>query len=300
MHVAVTGATGFIGHHVLAELCRRGHKTTACVRNASRLPNEFLQMGTEVRHVDIGARDEPDWPDLGSPDVLIHLAWDGLPNYHSPHHFENELPAQYAFLARLVKTGLPALAVTGTCFEYGMQSGALSEETACWPNNCYGFAKNTLYRQLRFLSTQHSFNLTWARLFYLYGDGQAPSSLLSQLRRAVTEGKQGFDMSGGEQLRDYLPVTSVAHYLSTLATLGQDIGPVNICSGKPISVRRLVETWIREFGWKIELNLGHHPYPDYEPLAFWGNADKLSTIIAAAEPDALGWGQRGRLDSPIT
>jgi nucleoside-diphosphate-sugar epimerase len=284
MRVAVTGATGFIGHHVLAELCRRGHKATACVRDASRLPVEFLQMGVEIRHVDIGAGDEPDWPDLGSPDVLIHLAWDGLPNYHSLHHFESELPKQYAFLARLVRTGLPALAVTGTCFEYGMQSGALSEEAPCLPNNCYGFAKNTLHRQLRFLSARHSFNLVWARLFYLYGDGQAPSSLLSQLRRAVTEGKQVFDMSGGEQLRDYLPVASVANYLSTLATLGQDVGPVNICSGKPISVRRLVESWIGEHGWKIELNLGHYPYPDYEPLAFWGNADKLSTIISSAEP----------------
>ena len=283
MRVAVTGATGFIGRHVLAELCRRGHETTACVRDASRLPDEFLQMGTGVRQIAIGAGDEPDWQSLGSPDALIHLAWDGLPNYHSLHHFEKELPAQYSFLARLVKTGLPALTVTGTCFEYGMQSGALGEETMCLPSNCYGFAKNTLYKQLQFLSEKHSFNLVWARLFYLYGDGQSSNSLLSQLRNAVTERKKVFDMSGGEQLRDYLPVTTVSRFLCTLATLGQDIGPINICSGKPISVRRLVETWIREYGWKIELNLGHYPYPDYEPMAFWGKTDKLSTIISIAD-----------------
>ena len=282
MRVAVTGATGFIGRHVVAELHRRGHETTACVRNASRVPDQFLRIGTEVREIAIGAGAEPDWQDLGSPDVLIHLAWGGLPNYHSLHHFEKELPEQYSFLARLVKTGLPNLAVTGTCFEYGMQSGALGEDDVCFPNNCYGFAKNTLYKQLNFLSRRNDFNLVWARLFYLYGDGQSSSSLLSQLRQAVMEGREVFDMSGGEQLRDYLPVTSVAEFLTTLATLGQDIGAINICSGKPISVRRLVETWIHENKWKIELNLGHYPYPDYEPLAFWGKIDKLSTIIPAA------------------
>lgn len=280
MRVAVTGATGFIGRHVVAELRRRGHETTVCVRNASRLPDQFLHMGAEIREMAIGAGDELDWADLGSPDVLIHLAWGGLPNYHSLHHFEKELPAQYSFLARLVKTGLPTLAVAGTCFEYGMQSGALGEDLVCLPSNCYGFAKNALHQQLRFLSRTHDFNLVWTRMFYLHGDGQSSSSLLSQLRQAVEEGREVFDMSGGEQLRDYLPVTTVAEFLTTLATFGQDIGAINICSGKPISVRRLVETWIRENGWKIELNLGHYPYPDYEPLAFWGKNDKLSAIIS--------------------
>jgi hypothetical protein len=36
-----------------------------------------------------------------------------------------------------------------------------------------------------------------------------------------------------------------------------------------------VEEWIAASGSQIRPNLGHYPYPDYEPLAFWGNADKL-------------------------
>ncbi len=49
----------------------------------------------------------------------------------------------------------------------------------------------------------------------------------------------------------------------------RDIGAINICSGNPISVRKLVEHWLNENAWKIELNLGYYPYPDYEPMAFW-------------------------------
>ena len=104
---------------------------------------------------------------MGRPDVLIHLAWGGLPNYRSLHHFEHELPIQYRFLSDLVRSGLSGLVVAGTCFEYGMQSGQLSEDMGSCPDNPYGFAKDALRRQLEYLHEVNSFALTWARLFYI-------------------------------------------------------------------------------------------------------------------------------------
>ena len=218
---------------------------------------------------------------MGRPDVLIHLAWGGLPNYRSLHHFEYELPIQYRFLSGLVRSGLSGLVVAGTCFEYGMQSGQLSETMESHPANPYGFAKDTLRRQLKYLRENQPFALTWTRLFYLYGDGQAESSLLPQLKRAVEQGHEVFNMSGGEQLRDYLSVTDVAKNLVMLALNRADMGVVNICSGKPISVRKLVEGWINENHRNIKLNLAHHPYVDYEPFAFWGDRGKLDSFLAS-------------------
>jgi hypothetical protein len=58
-----------------------------------------------------------------------------------------------------------------------------------------------------------------------------------------------------------------------------DRGVVNVCSGRPVSVRKLVENWIQENGWKIMLNPGRHPYPDYEPMAFWGDRKKLEDLL---------------------
>ena len=127
-----------------------------------------------------------------------------------------------------------------------------------------------LRKQLQQLQSIHPFDLTWARLFYMYGDGQPETSLLPMLRRAVTAGDTTFKMSAGEQLRDYLPVSEVARRLVDLALSARDRGPVNVCSGTPVSVRRLVEGWIADHGWKIALELGQLPYPDYEPMAFWG------------------------------
>jgi len=55
-----------------------------------------------------------------------------------------------------------------------------------------------------------------------------------------------------------------------LAQKSKNIGIVNICSGKPKSVRSLVEQWVSENDWNIQLELGYYPYPDYEPMEFWG------------------------------
>lgn len=273
MKIAVTGASGFIGQHVLAELSGRQHEVVAVIRKTSD-SSQLPSFGTSI-HLDLAEADAGVYDDLGCPDVLIHLAWGGLPNYRSLHHFEQELPLQYQFLRTMVQSGLSSLFVAGTCFEYGMQSGQLHENMPAKPDNPYAFAKDTLCRQLTFLQNNLSFSMTWGRLFYLYGEGQAENSLYPQLQSAVQRRDDVFNMSGGEQLRDYLTVTEVARYIVDLAVLGKNIGVVNICSGQPVSIRSLVEGWIAENNWNIKLNLGHYPYPDYEPMAFWGDQRKL-------------------------
>jgi dTDP-6-deoxy-L-talose 4-dehydrogenase (NAD+) len=85
-------------------------------------------------------------------------------------------------------------------------------------------------------------------------------------------------MSGGEQLRDYLPVEVVAENIVKIALQNKIQGIINNCSGQPISIRRLVEEYLQKTGAKIDLNLGYYPYPTYEPHAFWGCTKKLERI----------------------
>lgn len=278
MRLAVTGARGFLGRHVTAELARRGLAATL-VRRPGSAPPETAAPSHRWVEMDLAQPPADAYDRLGRPEALIHLAWGGLPNYRALHHLEEELPAQYGFLSRLVKAGLGRLVVTGTCLEYGMQSGPLDESLALRPTTPYGYAKEALCRQLGFLKQEYGFGLAWARLFYLYGEGQAANSLWPQLKQAALRGDARFNMSGGEQLRDYLPVEKVAEYLVALALADTDPGAVNVCSGVPISVRRLVEGWIAEQGWRIQPNLGYYPYPDYEPMAFWGCRRKLDACL---------------------
>lgn len=264
MKIGLTGASGFIGRHVHAELERRGVDAVVLGRP------EF----------DIHADTDASYQRAGRPDALIHLAWGGLPNYQSPNHAQVEGPAHYRFLHAMIAGGLPHLLVAGTCFEYGLRSGALNEEMAVTPANAYGQAKDTLRRQLQTLQRQRRFGLTWARLFYLHGSGQAANSLWPLLQAAAARGDPEFPMSGGEQLRDYLPVEAVAAMIAELALRRNNDGVVNVCSGRPVTVRSLVEGWIREQGWTIVPKLGHFPYPQHEPMAFWGDRSKLDHCLS--------------------
>ena len=287
MKIAVSGATGFIGRHVVAELERLSISPVLICRPLTKIPPALSKH--IIVPIDIKDNPANSFELLGRPDALIHLAWGGLPNYKSPHHLEEEMPAHYRFLKGLIKSGLKHLTVAGTCLEYGMQSGPLNEDLPPRPGNSYAQAKNELRWQLLSFKAKQPFNFVWARLFYMYGKGQSESSLQSQLQKAVARGLPTFNMSGGEQLRDYLPVTVVAKQLVLLARKGEDTGVINVCSGVPISVRHLVEGWIQENNWRIRLNLGHYPYLDYEPMGFWGDASKLERIASElrAAPSGL-------------
>lgn len=278
MKIAVTGASGFIGRHVLGVLAATGRDQVLAVLHQTK-DLSWLPAGVAHASIDL-TRPPPDaYSMLGEPDVLIHLAWSGLPNYQSLHHFETHLGEQYQFLRLLATSGLRSLVCAGTCFEYGMRTGELDEGLPADPRNPYGFAKDALRRELEFLAADTGLALTWARLFYMYGDGQAPTSLYSQLMAAGLRGDAEFRMSAGEQLRDYLHVHDVARYLAALARNAPGAGVVNVCSGKPRSVRSLVEEWRDAHRISAKLVLGHFPYPAYEPMAFWGRNAKLRQLL---------------------
>jgi len=276
MKVAVTGATGFVGRHVVAALLAQGAQVVA----TSRAPERIQIDSDRLTTVELDIADAEDaYARMGEPDVLLHLAWGGLPNYRSDAHLKDELPRQIAFLDACARAGLKRLVVTGTCLEYGMQSGCLDEDLPTAPTTSYGQAKDRLRKHLQTMASADGPQLTWARLFYLYGPGQAPTSLYSQLHAAVASGDVEFPMSPGDQQRDFLPIATAAARLGALALIAPGAGIVNVCSGVPKAVTTLVREWLQEAGANLRLNLGTYPYPDYEPLAFWGSTRKLDALL---------------------
>lgn len=279
MKVLVTGATGFIGNYVVLTLLKQNHEVIATSTSIEKAKQYdwFSQVDYIPFNFEAVNNDVDYFTFFGSPDVLIHTAWEGLPNYKAAFHLEVNLARHILFLENMVENGLKSLSVTGTCFEYGLQEGCLTENTPAAPSTVYAEAKNALRQALQKLPQQFSFK--WIRLFYMYGNGQSPKSLLSQLDKALENGDSSFNMSGGEQIRDYLPIEKVADYVVKIALQTKIDGIVHCCSGEPISVKKLVENYLEEKQKSIELNLGFYPYADYEPMAFWGNTEKLDKIL---------------------
>lgn len=279
--VLVTGCTGFIGNHVVKRLLQEQCEVVAT--SAHEAKARQFNWFPHVTYIPFDLHAAPGtgnyFEQFGKPDALIHLAWEGLPNYRSLFHFEENLPAHYRFLKQLVTEGLTDITATGTCFEYGMQEGCLGETNQPQPANPYALAKDTLRRFLEELQKHQPFAFKWVRLFYMYGPGQNPNSLLSQLDKALEAGEPEFRMSGGEQVRDYLPVEEVAENIVKIALQQKVSGIVNCCSGIPVTVKQLVERYLSGKGRTIPLNLGYYPYPDYEPMRFWGDNTKLKIIL---------------------
>ena len=274
--ILITGATGFLGRHVFEYLRRQNqYDLTVAGRNEKDLkalcPNYIV--------CDLNRIEQTGLEPFGRPDYLIHLAWEGLPNYRQLHHIETNLPAAYRFLKGMIQLGLKNLTVVGTCFEYGVQNGCLSETLPANPTTCYGIAKDSLRRFLEALHSQYAFRLTWTRLFYMFGKGQRPDSLIPSLDRAIDDGEKVFNVSSGEQLRDFLPVEDVAERIARITLNSCFDGIVNICSGKPVSIRKFVENHLIERNAEIQLNFGHRPMAAHEPVAFWGDAGRQDALL---------------------
>lgn len=281
MRILVTGATGFIGNHLLKELLEdTKNEIIATSRDIEKAKK--YEWFSRVKYIsyDLNSQEELNlFEYFDKPDKVIHLAWDGLPNYNDLIHIEKNLFNNYNFIKNIISNGLKDITITGTCFEYGLINGCLNEELKTNPSNSYGIAKDSLRRFIEELNKEYEFNYKWIRLFYIYGEGQSEKSLVALLEKAIQNNEKEFNMSKGEQLRDYLNIKDVVEnilLISNQPLYSNQI--INCCNGEPISIRKLVENYLKEKRYTMKLNLGFYPYPDYEPMAFWGNNNKLDLI----------------------
>ena len=276
MKIAITGATGFIGQHVRNVLAKTDNDVVLVVRHVERVGDKSARE--EIVAADL-SQARTDWFELfGRPDVVLHLAWGGLPNYMDYYHVDVELPTQLRFLTALINSGLKKLVVTGTCYEYGLSSGALSEDQETNPNTPYGIAKDRLRKELFELrSTQH-FDLTWARIFYPYGEGQSESSIYSQLTRAISNNEKEFAIGSGTQMLDFIQVTTVAKALLAFVTEIKGIGLINVGSGDPQTVIEFVERLICRFESNIVPKVGVINDREYESISFWSDNNLLDSL----------------------
>ena len=275
VRILITGATGFIGKNLINKLKESEHEVIGIARN---LPNSEIRISKNIKLIKHNLNnDNKDLIEkIEFPELLIHLAWEGIPDYEGYFNITKNLTRDIKFIGDLIERGLKKILVTGTCLEYGREAkGELYESLETNPDTPYGIAKDSLRKILENLVTLKNLNLQWARLFYIYGEGQRKTSLFGQLEDAIQNNEKTFNMTDGTQIRDYLNINEVTRKIEYLINHPEINGIINICSNNPKMIKDIVDDHIKENFSKIKLNLGNLQKRNFESNSFWGNSQKL-------------------------
>jgi GDP-L-fucose synthase len=251
--ICVTGGAGFLGRHVVAQLRARGARDIFVVRRReyNLVENDDVRMlFQEV-----------------APQVIIHLAAvvGGIgANRENPGRFFYEnlmMGAQLLEGAR--QHGVEKFVQIGTICSYPKLAPVPFREDNLWDgypeetNAPYGIAKKALLVQAQAYRAQYGLNTIYLLPVNLYGphDNFDPSSshvipaLIKKCVDAVESGAKSIMVWGtGNATREFLYVEDAAEGI-VLATERYDGGePVNLGTGREISISDLVTLIARETG----------------------------------------------------
>jgi len=258
--VLLTGATGFVGAQVLNSLSRTGKRVRLVVRSGSETQfSQYQCVDSIVSSIDIFAENEQWWEKACEDvDTVIHVAWYTNPSDYllSPRN-QDCLKGTLALAKGAAQAKIRRFIGVGTCFEYELTGGYLSIQTPLNPLTPYASCKAAAFSALTNYFSLEEIEFAWCRLFYLYGDGENPKRLVPYIRSKLQLGEIA-ELTSGIQIRDYLNVASAGEMIVQSA-LDKTLGPINICSGKPITVRELAETIADEYGARQLLKFGARP-----------------------------------------
>lgn len=239
LSVLVTGASGFIGRHAVAQLRAAGHRVTAA--DVNEFPDPSVRTVTgDLR--DPGVRERAVTADV---DAVVHLAaaTSVLGSIERPaevHHTNVEVTAGLLELARTCGVGTFVLASTNAVVG-DVGASTITEDLPLAPLTPYGASKAAAEMLLQGYSGAYGLRAPLVRLSNVYGPGmQHKDSLVPRLLRAASGGV-GIQVYGdGEQRRDLVHVADAVRAL-TLAVTEWPTGPVIVAGGRSYTVNEIVQ-----------------------------------------------------------
>ena len=215
MRLFITGATGFLGSHVLSAALAAGYEVRALRRHEMSSPVVPLTSQPVWCEGDLSTL-QSHW--FEGVDAVVHLAAAGV----SPKQarwselVQVNVVGSLQLLEMAKEIGVRRFVVAGTSHEYGNAARryqAIPPDSPLEPVNAYGATKAAGFQLLRTFAKDHLLELFYGRVFSAYGEGQFEENFWPSLRRAALSGND-FPMTSGCQISDFIPVKTVAsHFL---------------------------------------------------------------------------------------
>ena len=263
--ILLTGSTGFVGRHVLDALLSKKIPVRLVVRGRSECLPRSPYIESILKSEDIFSESVEWWASVTSGvTTVIHSAWYAEPGkYLNAVENLNCISGTLRLAQAVAISGVKRFIGIGTCFEYKLGESPVSIETELLPSSIYASAKAAVYQTLLAFFKETKTTFSWCRLFYIFGDGEDVRRLAPYVRYKLEAG-QFAELSSGTQIRDYMNVRDAAESIVSIALSNYE-GAVNICSGRPITVREFVEEIADQYGARHLLRFGARVDFDNEP-----------------------------------
>lgn len=302
-NVLVTGADGFIGRAILADLVANGWRVTAATRQAT--PATMKHRAVTWQQVDLHDSDATTRLCRNlRPTHMLHLAWTtahGL--YWEDEENLTWVASSLALLRAFRDGGGTRAVIAGTCAEYDWAHGYCREDvTPLAPHTLYGASKNAL-RMLaqRYYGGPDGPGLAWGRMFFPYGPNENAARLIPSVINSVLDG-QPVRCTMGTQYRDFLHVADVASAFRILLESDQG-GCFNIASGQPVKIRDVVNALTSGMNSKASAAFGTLPMRTDDPPLLVGDCSKLNQLgwqpaihLEQGLSDTIAWWRNHRLN----
>ena len=270
--VLITGATGFIGKNVVNKLLNKGYEVHSLVYPPFA-PEQNGLFQYEMNLMDYEALKT--FFDEHKFENLIHLAWYVGPKCHI-HDMNLDWTIATLNLLKLFKeNGGKKFLGAGTISEYDYKYGYLLEDDTPSAKTLYGVSKNSIYRIAQVFCEQNGIDFKWPRIFNLYGPNEKPQRLMPSVINSCLKGED-VKVSDCLKFQDYLHVEDTASGIVTV--FESDVqGAVNICSGKPVQLRYIVNKIAELTNFKGNILWGAIPAAFGDDLVV-GNNEKLKSL----------------------
>jgi UDP-glucose 4-epimerase len=292
MRIFVSGASGFLGSYLVADLLERGHEVAVLLRPATS--HWRLDPVRQRLHLMEGALEELDalreTLQTFAPDAVAHMAWRGVGGA------DRNSPAQAINVSDTVRlaglaadVGAKVFVGAGSQAEYGPYDRAIREDDVTRPTTLYGMAKLAAGSMAGLLCEERGVRAAWLRIFSTYGPKDADYWLIPSMIRTLRSGGH-MALTGCEQRWGFLHARDAAAAFRLVVTNPNARGVYNLGSPDAPPLRETVTRLRDLIDPGASLGFGEVAYRPDQVMVLAADVSRLS---------ALGWKPEVSLDQGL-